>query len=76
MLDISGSQRLEIFFDVRVRKAAIVQVDAKLRCGNGASRKQGANRFKDDLMLGLDERVAAKRFNESLPLLARGRLIA
>jgi len=76
MLDISSSRRLEIFIDIRVRKAAIVQVDTQLRRGNGASRKEGADRFKDDLMLRFDENMLGERLHESVPLLARGRLIA
>jgi hypothetical protein len=76
VLNISSPRRLEIFFDVRVRKAAIVQVDAQLRRGNGASRKKGADRFNDDLMLRFDENMLCERLHESLPLLAWRRLIA
>jgi hypothetical protein len=76
VLGISSLRRLEIFFDVRVRKAAIVHVDTQLRRGNGATRKKDADRFKDGLMLRLDERARAERLQESLPVFARGRLIA
>jgi hypothetical protein len=74
--DISGSSRLKILFDVRVGKAAIVQVNAQLRLGNGPSRKQGADRFKDDLMLRLVESVRAEGLDEILPQIASDRLIA
>jgi hypothetical protein len=75
-MDTSGSGWLKIFFDVRIGETAIVQVDTQLRHGNGASWKKGADRFKDDLMLRLDENVPAERMHVSLPLLARGSLIA
>ncbi len=44
--------------------------------GNGTSRKQGADRFKDDLMFRLDESMLVEGLHKSLPLTARGRLIA
>jgi hypothetical protein len=68
-------RRLKIFFYVRVRETAIVQVQAQLRRGKRASRKQSADRFKDYLMLGLDERVLAEGLQQPFSFLARGRSI-
>lgn len=74
--DTSSGRGLKIWFDVRVGEATIVQMDAKVRHGDGATRKKGADRFEDDLMLGFGENVPAKRMQEVLPFFARGRLIA
>jgi hypothetical protein len=70
VFDISSWRGMKIFFDVRVGKSAIVQVDTQLLDGNGAARKQGADRFKNDLMLWLDESVIGERLHEPLPKLA------
>jgi hypothetical protein len=75
-LETPGDRGLKIFFDLRVGEPAIVQVDAKLTHGNEASRKQGAERFVDDLMLRINENVLAERLHKSQSLLARNRLIA
>jgi hypothetical protein len=76
VLDIAGSRGLKIFFDIRIGEAAIVQVDTQLLDGNGAARKEGVDRFKDDLMLRLDESVLGESLNDSLPALTRDRFIA
>jgi hypothetical protein len=68
--------RLEIFFNVCIGKAAIVQVDAQLLPRNGASWKQGANRIEDDLMLGFAEGARAEGLDEILSQIAGNRLIA
>jgi hypothetical protein len=67
---------LKIFVDVGVREAAIVQMDKELRCGDGASRKEGANRFKDHLMLRLQENVLAEGLDKLLAPLAWGLFVA
>jgi hypothetical protein len=76
VLDIAGSRGLKIFFDIRIGEAAIVQVDTQLLDGNGAARKEGVDRFKDDLMLGLHESVLGESLYDSLPALTRDRFIA
>jgi hypothetical protein len=68
--------RLKVFVDVGVREAAIVQMDTELRCGDGASRKEGANRFKDHLMLRFEEIVLAEGLDKFLAPLAWGLLVA
>jgi hypothetical protein len=51
-------------------------MDKELRRGYGASRKESPNRFKDHLMLGLEENALAERLNKVLAPLAMGFLIA
>jgi hypothetical protein len=58
-LEAPGGRRVKIFFDLCVGEPAIIQVDAKLTHGNEPSRKQGAERFVDNLMLRVDENVLA-----------------
>jgi len=71
-----GDTGLKILFNVRVGKAAIVQVDAQLFLRNGASRKEGANRIEDDLMLGFAEGARAEGLDEILAQIAGNRLVA
>jgi len=73
---IFATRGLKIFFHVRVGKAAIVQVDAQLFLGNGAAEEEDADRFKNDLMLRLDECVIGERLHEPPPLLATDGIIA
>jgi hypothetical protein len=75
-LRAAGGRGLEIFFNFGVGETAIIQVDAKLTHGNGASRKQGAERFVDDLMLRVNEYILAEGLHKTQSLLARNRFIA
>ena len=75
-MGIVARRPLKIYFDVRVGKSAIVQVNAQILSGNVSPRKQGVNGFKNDSMLRLDERARAEGFDEILPQIARDRLIA
>jgi len=49
---------------------------AQQRRGNRPTRKQDADRFKGDLMFRLEEKVSVEGWQELLPFLASGRLIA
>jgi hypothetical protein len=75
-MGIFARRPLKIHFDIRVRKSTIIQVDAQFLRGNCSLRKQGADRFKNDSMLRLNERARAKGLDEILPQIARDRFIA
>jgi hypothetical protein len=68
--------RRAIFLQVHVRKSSIVQVHGQTHFGESVAWKQGTNRFEEDLVFRVKERILVKGFYEFGALLGRACMVA